>query len=105
MTHLPLQKDGTPYKANICRKTVQIGKNLSKYQPSGEGGTRSPPATLHRLQNPKWPQGCPKMVGGVYPWVLGHSKQLLLNKFFDPSTPFMRKVDDGEEKKKEKKRK
>jgi hypothetical protein len=24
MTHLPLQKDGTPYKANICRKTVQI---------------------------------------------------------------------------------
>merc|ERR1712013_598997 len=21
MTHLPLQKDGTPYKANICRKT------------------------------------------------------------------------------------
>jgi len=24
MTHLPLKEDGTPYKANICRKTVQI---------------------------------------------------------------------------------
>lgn len=24
MNHLPLQEDGTPYKANICRKTVQI---------------------------------------------------------------------------------
>ena len=33
--------------------------------------------------------------------------QLSLNKFFDPSTPSMRKVDNGEEKKekKEKKRK
>ena len=30
-----------------------------------------------------------------------HSKQLSLNKFFDPSTPSMRKVDDGEEKKRE----
>ena len=36
--------------------------------------------------------------------VLGRSRQLSLNKFFDPSTPSMRKVDDGEEKK-EKKRK
>ena len=25
-----------------------------KYQPSGAGGTCSPPATPHRLQNPKW---------------------------------------------------
>ena len=40
---------------------------------------------------------------GVYPWVLGRSCQLLLNKFFDPSIPSMRKVDDG--KRKEKKRK
>ena len=31
-----------------------------KYQPSGEGGTRSPPAMPHRLQNPKWPLGAPK---------------------------------------------
>ena len=29
----------------------------SKYQPSGEGGTHSPTATPHRLQNKKWPPG------------------------------------------------
>ena len=34
--------------------------------------------------------------------MFGRSKQLSLNKFFDPSTPSMRKVDDGEEKKKKK---
>ena len=37
----------------------------------------------------------------VYPWVFGRSRKLSLNKFFDTSTPSMRKVDDG--KKKEKK--
>ena len=31
-----------------------------KYQPSGDGGTRSQPATPHHLQNPKWPVGGPK---------------------------------------------
>ena len=42
---------------------------------------------------------------GVYPQVFGHSKQLSLNKFFDPSTPSMRKGRDGEKKKRgEKKR-
>ena len=35
--------------------------------------------------------------------VFGRSHQLLLNKFFDPSTPSMRKVDKG--KKKEEKNK
>ena len=40
---------------------------------------------------------------GVYHLVFGRSGQLLLNKFFDPSTPSMRKVVDGE--KKEMKRK
>ena len=39
---------------------------------------------------------------GVYPWVLGRSRQLSLNKFFDLSTPSMRKVDNGEKRKKEK---
>ena len=29
---------------------------------------------------------------GVYPQVFGRSKQLSLNKFFDPSTPSMRKL-------------
>ena len=42
----------------ICRKEdPRVDSNhdivASKYQPSGEGGTRSLPATLHRLQNPK----------------------------------------------------
>ena len=36
---------------------------------------------------------------GVEPKVIGRSEQLSQNKFFDPSTPSMRKIDDGEEKK------
>ena len=57
--------------------------------PSGEGGTRSPPATptASKIQNGR--QGAQK-------WPIGHSKQLLLNKFFDQSTPSMRKGRDGE---------
>merc|ERR1712030_305998 len=51
--------------------------------------------------------GAPKMADGVWkgvqPQVIGHFKQLLLNKFFDPSTPSMRKVDDGEKEKKKRK--
>ena len=35
---------------------------------------------------------------GVYPYVFGRSHQLSLNKFFDPSTPSMRKGCDGEKK-------
>ena len=35
------------------------------------------------------------MAEGVYPWVFWRSKQLSLNKFFDPSTPSMRKGCDG----------
>merc|ERR1711954_388923 len=51
----------------------------------------------HRLQNPKWPPGGPKMADGVWKgvYVFGHSKQLSLNKFFDLSTPSMRKGRDG----------
>ena len=41
---------------------------------------------------PKWPTGSGKL-----------SKQLLLNKLFDPSTPSMRKGCDGEKKKSDKK--
>ena len=38
----------------------------------------------------------------VYLLVFGRSKQLLRNKFFDPSPPSKRKVDDREKKKGEK---
>ena len=65
-----------------------------EYQPSGEGGNRSPTATPHRLQDPKWPPGGPKMAEGVWK-EFGHSRKLSLNKFFDPSTPSMRKGRDG----------
>ena len=32
---------------------------------SGAGGTRLLPATPHRLKNPKWPPGGPKVADGV----------------------------------------
>ena len=40
---------------------INISEKKYKYQPSGEGGTRLPPATPHHLQNPKWLPGGPKM--------------------------------------------
>ena len=40
---------------------------------------------------------------GVYPEVFGHSQQLSLNKFFDPTTPSMRKGRDGGKREKKKK--
>ena len=58
-----------------------------EYQPYGEGVTRSPPATPH----------CLKIQNGrkfVYSLVFERSKLLSLNKFFDPSTPSMRKGRD-----------
>ena len=96
------------YKTSFAAARVQpqfkciLVSNL-RYQPSGEEGTCSLPAMPHRLQNPKWPPGGPKMAEGVwkgvYPQVFGYSKQLSLNKFFDPSIPSMRKGRDGEKKK------
>ena len=70
----------------------------SKYQPSGAGGTRSLPATPHRLQRltacNTSPPNLSKMADGAWkyvkPYVIEPSDQLLLNKFFDPSTPSMR---------------
>ena len=41
-------------------------KKEEEYQPSSEGGTRSPPAMPHGLHNPKWPPGGPKMANGVW---------------------------------------
>ena len=40
---------------------------------------------------------------GLYPLVIGRSHQFSQNKFFDLSTPFMRKGREGEKKRKENK--
>ena len=57
---------------------------------------------LQYMQNTKWLLGGPKIPDrvwkGVHLKVLGRSCQLLLNTFFDVSTPSMRKVDDKGEK-------
>ena len=53
-------------------------------------------------RGPKMAEGVWK---GVYPQVLGRSRQLSLNMFLDPSTPSMRKIDDGEKREKKKKEK
>ena len=39
---------------------------------------------------------------GVQPWLIGHFEALSLNKFSDPSTPSVRKGDNGEKKKRKK---
>ena len=54
----------------------------------------------------KWLLGGPKMAHGVWkgvhPLVIGLFEPLLQNKFFDPSTPSMRNIDEGEKEKKKK---
>ena len=42
-----------------------IGNCITKYQPSGEGGTRSPLVTPNRLQNSKFQNGCGSMERGL----------------------------------------
>ena len=83
-------------------KLIRRRKKEEEYQPSGARGTRSMPATPHRLQNPKWTLWDPKMADGVwkgvYPWISWRFHQLLLNKFFDSNTPPMRKGRDVGEK-------
>ena len=37
-----------------------------KNQPSGNGGTRSPPATPHHVIHQKWPPEGPKMAGRLF---------------------------------------
>ena len=54
------------FAALFMGKESKRSENMHEYQPSGEGGARSPPATPHRLQNPKWPPGGPKMADGVW---------------------------------------
>ena len=52
------------------------------------------------LKNPKWLLGAPKWLTGpgnvATPGFVGAPIIFLLNKFFDQSTPSMRKVDNGE---------
>ena len=57
--------------------------------------------TACKIQNgqqgaPKWRTGSGKVS------TLGRSKQLSLNKFFDPRTPSMRKEDNGKKRRKKK---
>ena len=61
-------EDCIPNNYDDCedKVTYDIGESELEYQPSGEGGARSLPATPHRLQNPKWPPGGPKMADGVW---------------------------------------
>ena len=65
----------------------------SKYQPSGEGGARSPPARLKMAA--RGPQNGRRGLEKCLPLGFGRFKQLSLNKFFDPSTPSMKKGLDG----------
>ena len=50
-------------KNSTLPKIVSFGL---EYQPSGAGDAHSLPASPHRLQNPKWPPGGPKMAEGVW---------------------------------------
>jgi len=74
-----------------------------EYDPGGARGTRSPPATPHCLQNPKWVPGGPKWLRvfgkGFNHRLLGAPRQLSLNRFFHPSTLSMKKVAAGKNEK------
>ena len=51
-------------KSAFCHTRVYIispSNRCKKYQPSGARGTRSPPATPHRLPKSKWPMGSGKV--------------------------------------------
>ena len=52
------------YSKFFYDKKIDVSKD--KYQPSGDWGTQSAPATPHHLQNPKWPLGGPKIDNGVW---------------------------------------
>ena len=57
LKYLPDSRIGSQYYLSPPRPEIE-------YQPSGEGGTGSPSATPHHLQNPKWPPGGPKWPPG-----------------------------------------
>ena len=85
------------YDKKVCSKIFAVTKFSVNTSLAAKGAL---PATSHHLQhlkNRKWLPGTPK-----WPRGLG---QLLLNKFFDPSTPSMRKGCDGGKKRGKKERK
>ena len=76
----------------------QLGLNWAwQYQPSGVGGTRSPPASLYCLQHltARFIQNCRR--GPEIGQTFGPSNQLSLNKIFDSIIPSMRtsKIQNG----------
>ena len=81
-------------KERFAKKQASISQ---EYQPSGKGGTRSPPATPHRLQNPRWPPGGPKMADGVRKGVDLYISVHSFN-FHSIFFSFMRKVESWREK-------
>ena len=91
--------DRTWQKARLL-ETMSKTKINTSLAAKGALANRLQRRTAGKIQNghqgtPKWPTGSstPKPF-----------KQLSLNKFFDPSTPYRRKGRDGEEKKKGTKR-
>ena len=70
-----------PILAFFCEHPVDIKVSILKYMPSKAGGICSPPATIHHLQNPKWPTESGK---GFNPRLLTvPNKNFLLNEFFN----------------------
>ena len=101
-----LQERSSEYSTSENTREL-INKTFAELELSGKVNNTSLVAKgvlAHRLQRrtackiqngrqgaPKWPTGS----GLVYPKVFGRSKQLSQNKFFDSSTPSMRKGRDG----------
>ena len=69
---------------------------LCQYQPSAAMGHSLPATPEKSNMAAREPQNGRRGLERCHPLGFWHSKQLLLNKFFDPSTPSMRKGRDGE---------
>ena len=72
---------------------------MLKCQSSGAGGTRSPPATSHRLQNPKWPQNGQRGLERYARLGFWALRSTFTKKVFDSRTPSLRKGCEEERKK------
>ena len=60
------QNESTTFLVTDVNNLTLIDATRENSPWCGEGGALSLPATLHRLQNPKWPPGGPKMTDGVW---------------------------------------